>query len=512
MWRPRRETRPSWRRGKPVKTRAGASRASAGASAVFPGLCRPRENARGGSAGDHVCAAPDRGHLGQDRYGDFLRSDGADLHADRGVDPPETLPGNPFLGELRKNAAHLSGRPDQTDVFRGGRRVGKPRAQSRQVGLPATRHKRHVTVAPRPQRLGRKLVEPVRLKYGRIPGEALAPRVLFAVIRHGDFVAEFDRHPRQSEAHVSAPQDQERGRGLEQLDVHARRATADHVGRFAFLSGPDLAVEKVVPLDQAFRSLLSEESAGVGHDESLEGSSSDRAGEASVLEDQESPADPRRPRPLCLDDRRQGKLPSHLELFSQVAEELVVGHELLILPRDSEDGFKFQVSSFKRLPGAFLKPETSGLSSRIPPPWPLSASPSSPPRDWEPDSCRPRRRSPRRCCRWSIGLWCNTSSRRPAPRASSASSSSPAAAKMRSRTTSILPSSSSGCSRKEEREICSGRCARSRSWLGSPTSGRSPLSASGTPSSRPGTSSETSPSRSCSGTTSWTRRSPASAR
>src|SRR6266542_4018147 len=193
MWRPRRETRPSWRRGKPVKTRAGASRASAGASAVFPGLCRPRENARGGSAGDHVCAAPDRGHLGQDRYGDFLRSDGADLHADRGVDPPETLPGNPFLGELRKNAAHLSGRPDQTDVFRGGRRVGKPRAQSRQVGLPATRHNRHVTVAPRPQRLGRKLVEPVRLKYGRIPGEALAPRVLFAVIRHGDFVAELDR-------------------------------------------------------------------------------------------------------------------------------------------------------------------------------------------------------------------------------------------------------------------------------------------------------------------------------
>src|SRR6266542_4270699 len=107
MSRPRRETRPPWRRGKPVKTRAGTWRAWGDAFAT--GLRRPRENARGASAGDRVSGAPDRRHLGQNRYGDLLRRDGADLHADRGVDAPETLPGNPFLGELRENAAHLSG-------------------------------------------------------------------------------------------------------------------------------------------------------------------------------------------------------------------------------------------------------------------------------------------------------------------------------------------------------------------------------------------------------------------
>ena len=85
---------------------------------------------------------------------------------------------------------------------------------------------------------------------------------------------------------------------------------------------------------------------------------------------------------------------------------------------------------------------------------------SSPPPAGAPASCRPPRRSPRRCCRWSTSRSSSTRSRRPSPPGSSRSSSSPPARSGRSRTTSTSPTSSSTCSRRRATSRCSARSAQ----------------------------------------------------
>ena len=126
---------------------------------------------------------------------------------------------------------------------------------------------------------------------------------------------------------------------------------------------------------------------------------------------------------------------------------------------------------------------------------------SSRPRAGARASCRPPRRSPRRCCRWSTSRSSSTRSRRPSRPASSRSSSSRAARSGPSRTTSTTASSWSRCSRRGATSRCCGACDASVTWPRSATCARRSSSGSGTPCSWPRSSSATSPSRSSSPTT-----------
>ena len=83
--------------------------------------------------------------------------------------------------------------------------------------------------------------------------------------------------------------------------------------------------------------------------------------------------------------------------------------------------------------------------------------PCSPPPAGVPASCPRRRRSRRRCCRWSTSRSSSTRSKRPSRPGSSRSSSSPPARSGRSRTTSTSPTSSSTCSRRRATSRCSAR-------------------------------------------------------
>ena len=128
---------------------------------------------------------------------------------------------------------------------------------------------------------------------------------------------------------MAAAENDEGRRSLQELDRHARRAAADHVRGLALAL--ELAVEEVVPLEQARRTPVAEERGRVGHDERLERTAADRAAKGAVLEDEEAPSDPRGTGPLGLDDSRERQAAARLELPGEVAKEGVVAAHATIV-------------------------------------------------------------------------------------------------------------------------------------------------------------------------------------